>query len=179
MKQLTNSHSDRNHADAADRVEEDHFWPPQRPIFRIRPAAGRGGIGEPFGRPGPFWRSPGGRYPVGPGAGLVEVGSIELVPFADITDADVCAVWGPAVLRPARRHRYGMSPALLRPGAWLFAWFTIPGTHLRPLPQPRHGDLSGQHAVQLRTELHASELRLDSTMPGLHGPLLRVRGEPA
>jgi ASCH domain-containing protein len=32
---------------------------------------------------------PGGRYPVGPGSGQIEVDSIELVPFAGITDADV------------------------------------------------------------------------------------------
>ncbi len=32
---------------------------------------------------------PGGRYPVGPGSGVIEVDSIELVPFADITAADV------------------------------------------------------------------------------------------
>jgi hypothetical protein len=32
---------------------------------------------------------PGGQYPVGPGAGMIEVDSIELVPFAEITDADV------------------------------------------------------------------------------------------
>jgi hypothetical protein len=32
---------------------------------------------------------PGGRYPVGPGAGLIEVDCIELIPFGDITDADV------------------------------------------------------------------------------------------
>ena len=32
---------------------------------------------------------PGGRYPVGPGSGLIEVDSIELIPFADITDTDV------------------------------------------------------------------------------------------
>ena len=32
---------------------------------------------------------PGGRYPVGPGPGVIEVDSIELVPFADITAADV------------------------------------------------------------------------------------------
>lgn len=32
---------------------------------------------------------PGGRYPVGPGSALIEVDSIELVPFAGITDADV------------------------------------------------------------------------------------------
>jgi hypothetical protein len=31
----------------------------------------------------------GGRYSVGPGSGLIEVDSIELIPFADITDADV------------------------------------------------------------------------------------------
>ena len=31
----------------------------------------------------------GGRYPVGPGVGRIEVDSIELVPFAAITDADV------------------------------------------------------------------------------------------
>jgi hypothetical protein len=40
-----------------------------------------------------LWKRPkvkaGGRYPVGPGAGLIEVDSIELIPFADITDADV------------------------------------------------------------------------------------------
>lgn len=32
---------------------------------------------------------PGGRYPVGPGAGLIEVDSVELIPFAGITNADV------------------------------------------------------------------------------------------
>jgi hypothetical protein len=32
---------------------------------------------------------PGGRYPVGPGTGMIEVDSIELVPFAEITDTDV------------------------------------------------------------------------------------------
>jgi hypothetical protein len=31
----------------------------------------------------------GGRYPVGQGQGLIEVDSIELMPFAGITDADV------------------------------------------------------------------------------------------
>jgi hypothetical protein len=31
----------------------------------------------------------GGRYPVGPGLGRIEVDSIELVPFAAIIDADV------------------------------------------------------------------------------------------
>jgi hypothetical protein len=40
-----------------------------------------------------LWKRPkvktGGRYPVGPGHGLIEVDSIELIPFADITDADV------------------------------------------------------------------------------------------
>jgi hypothetical protein len=40
-----------------------------------------------------LWRRPkvkaGGQYPVGPGRGLIEVDSIELIPFAAITDADV------------------------------------------------------------------------------------------
>ncbi|MBO0814709.1 MAG: ASCH domain-containing protein [Actinobacteria bacterium] len=42
-----------------------------------------------------LWKRPkvktGGRYPVAPGtgAGLIEVDSIELIPFASITDADV------------------------------------------------------------------------------------------
>ena len=40
-----------------------------------------------------LWKRPkvkeGGRYPVGPGSGLIEVDSIELITFADITDADV------------------------------------------------------------------------------------------
>jgi len=40
-----------------------------------------------------LWKRPqvktGGRYPVGPGLGLIEVDSIELIPFADITSADV------------------------------------------------------------------------------------------
>jgi hypothetical protein len=40
-----------------------------------------------------LWKRPkvkvGGRYPVGPGRGLIEVDSIELIPFAAITDADV------------------------------------------------------------------------------------------
>jgi len=43
-----------------------------------------------------LWRRPkvkvGGRYPVGPCPGLIEVDSIELIPFAGITAADVrCA----------------------------------------------------------------------------------------
>jgi hypothetical protein len=40
-----------------------------------------------------LWKRPkvrvGGRYPVGPGQGLIEVDSVELIPFAGITDADV------------------------------------------------------------------------------------------
>jgi hypothetical protein len=40
-----------------------------------------------------LWKRPkvkaGGRYPVGPGSGLIEVDSIELVPSAGISDADV------------------------------------------------------------------------------------------
>jgi hypothetical protein len=40
-----------------------------------------------------LWKRPkvkvGGRYPVGPGPGLIEVDYIELVPFAAITVADV------------------------------------------------------------------------------------------
>jgi hypothetical protein len=31
----------------------------------------------------------GGRYPVGPGQNLIEVDSIELIPFGDIAEADV------------------------------------------------------------------------------------------
>jgi hypothetical protein len=40
-----------------------------------------------------LWKRPkvkaGGRYPVGPGPGSIEVDSIELVPFADVTETDV------------------------------------------------------------------------------------------
>jgi hypothetical protein len=40
-----------------------------------------------------LWKRPkvktGGRYPVGPGPDLIEVASIELILFADITDADM------------------------------------------------------------------------------------------
>jgi hypothetical protein len=40
-----------------------------------------------------LWKRPkvkaGGRYPVGPGGALIEVDSVELVPFADVTEADV------------------------------------------------------------------------------------------
>ena len=40
-----------------------------------------------------LWKRPkvkvGGRYPVGPAQGLIEVDSIELIPFAHITEADV------------------------------------------------------------------------------------------
>ena len=40
-----------------------------------------------------LWKRPkvkaGGRYPVGPGGALIEVDAIELVPFADVTEADV------------------------------------------------------------------------------------------
>ena len=43
-----------------------------------------------------LWKRPkvkvGGRYPVGPGPEMIEVDSIELIPFGAITDADVrCA----------------------------------------------------------------------------------------
>ena len=46
---------------------------------------------------------PGGRYPVGPGSGVIEVDSIDLVPFADITAADVRRAGEPD--REALRHR--------------------------------------------------------------------------
>jgi hypothetical protein len=40
-----------------------------------------------------LWKRPkvkaGGQYPVGPGRGRIEVDSIELIPFADVTEADV------------------------------------------------------------------------------------------
>jgi len=40
-----------------------------------------------------LWKRPkvkaGGRYPVGPGPGLIEVDSVELIPFGDITAADI------------------------------------------------------------------------------------------
>ena len=40
-----------------------------------------------------LWKRPkvkaGGRYPVDPGLGFIEVDSVELMPFAAITDADV------------------------------------------------------------------------------------------
>jgi hypothetical protein len=40
-----------------------------------------------------LWKRPkvkaGGRYPVGPGAGMIQVDSVDLIPFAGITDADV------------------------------------------------------------------------------------------
>jgi hypothetical protein len=40
-----------------------------------------------------LWKRPrvkaGGRYPVGPGGALIEVDSIELIPFSDVTEADV------------------------------------------------------------------------------------------
>ena len=46
-----------------------------------------------------LWKRPkvkvGGRYPVGPGRDLIEVDSIELIPFADVTDADVCRAGEP------------------------------------------------------------------------------------
>jgi hypothetical protein len=54
-----------------------------------------------------LWKRPkvkvGGRYPVGPGRGLIEVDSIELVPFADVTAADVLRAGEPD--REALRHR--------------------------------------------------------------------------
>jgi hypothetical protein len=54
-----------------------------------------------------LWKRPkvkvGGRYPVGPGAGLIEVDLIELVPFAGITDADVRRAGEPD--RETLRHR--------------------------------------------------------------------------
>ena len=45
----------------------------------------------------------GGRYSVGPGRGQIEVDSIELIPFADITDADVRRSGEPD--RETLRHR--------------------------------------------------------------------------
>ena len=40
-----------------------------------------------------LWKRPkvkaGGRYPVGPGGALIEVDTIELVPFVDVSEADV------------------------------------------------------------------------------------------
>jgi hypothetical protein len=40
-----------------------------------------------------LWKRPkvkaGGRYPVGPGRDLIEVDSIELIPFGEVTEADV------------------------------------------------------------------------------------------
>ncbi len=54
-----------------------------------------------------LWKRPkvkaGGRYPVGPGHGLIEVDSVELVPFAGITDADVARAGEPD--REALRRR--------------------------------------------------------------------------
>jgi len=54
-----------------------------------------------------LWKRPkvkaGGRYPVGPGGGLIEVDSIELVPFTGITDADVARAGEPD--REALRRR--------------------------------------------------------------------------
>ena len=45
----------------------------------------------------------GGRYPVGPGLGLVQVDSIELIPFAGIADDDVRRA-GEADLEAQRRR---------------------------------------------------------------------------
>jgi len=46
-----------------------------------------------------LWKRPkvkaGGRYPVGPGQGLIEVDSVEVIPFAAITDADVARAGEP------------------------------------------------------------------------------------
>jgi hypothetical protein len=54
-----------------------------------------------------LWKRPkvkaGGQYPVGPGRGRIEVDSIELGPFASITDADVRQAGEPD--REALRHR--------------------------------------------------------------------------
>jgi hypothetical protein len=54
-----------------------------------------------------LWKRPkvkqGGRYPVGPGTGLIEVDAIGLVPFAEITDADVRRAGEPD--RETLRHR--------------------------------------------------------------------------
>jgi hypothetical protein len=54
-----------------------------------------------------LWKRPkvkaGGRYPVDPGLGFIEVDSVELVPFAAITDADVRRAGEPG--REALRRR--------------------------------------------------------------------------
>jgi hypothetical protein len=54
-----------------------------------------------------LWKQPkvrvGGRYPVGPGGDQIEVDSIELIPFAAITEADVRRAGEPD--RETLRHR--------------------------------------------------------------------------
>jgi hypothetical protein len=54
-----------------------------------------------------LWKRPkvkaGGRYPVGPGRNLIEVDSIELIPFGDISEADVRRAGEPD--RETLRHR--------------------------------------------------------------------------
>jgi hypothetical protein len=54
-----------------------------------------------------LWKRPkvkaGGRYPVDPGLGFIEVDSVELMPFAAITDADVSRAGEPD--REALRRR--------------------------------------------------------------------------
>jgi hypothetical protein len=54
-----------------------------------------------------LWKRPkvraGGQYPVGPGQDLIEVDSVELVPFADITDDEVARAGEPD--REALRRR--------------------------------------------------------------------------
>jgi hypothetical protein len=54
-----------------------------------------------------LWKRPkvkvGGRYPVGPGGEQIEVDSIELIPFATITEADVAQAGEPD--RETLRHR--------------------------------------------------------------------------
>ena len=54
-----------------------------------------------------LWKRPkvkvGGRYPVGPGGDQIEVDSIELIPFAAITEADVSRAGEPD--RETLRHR--------------------------------------------------------------------------
>ena len=55
---------------------------------------------------------------MGPGAGLIEVDSIELIPFADITDADVrrAGELDRETLRHADREGTGIGPERISRG---------------------------------------------------------------
>jgi len=84
-----------------------------------------------------LWKRPkvkvGGRYPVGPGRGLIEVDSIELIPFAAITSADVRRA-GEADLEALRHRAAHAGPIDDRTLLYRVEFHAIPGARRSSAP---------------------------------------------